>query len=196
VALNANASDLLLERRWPPQAFARLIDELAGASERLRFVLIGGPDEREYLEREIAARVSPEVRGRVGIAAGTLSLFETMGLLQRCAVLVTNDSGPMHFAFALGVPVVSLWGPGLPAHYGPLPGMPGRVLYAGIYCSPCLYHTEPAPCRGENLCMQLISVGEVKAAAAEILGLPAVEVPPVSGKRILPVLGVASRADR
>jgi ADP-heptose:LPS heptosyltransferase len=197
LALNANASDLLLERRWTARNWSRLIEHLAERESRLRFLLIGGPDEKEYLEREIVAHVPEVLRSRVTIAAGTLSLFETMALLERCEALVTNDSGPMHFAFALGVPAVTLWGPGLPAHYGPLEGMNARVLYAGIYCSPCLYHTEPAPCRGDNQCMQAITVGEVEDAVADVIGLAA--GPPrrePSGKRILPVLGVVARADR
>lgn len=174
LAINANASDLLLERRWPPEKFAALLETLAGLDpEELVFVLIGSPGERAYLGREVLERLSPAARARTVLAAGELSLFETLALLEQCDALVTNDSGPMHFAFALGVPTVTLWGPGLPAHYGPLPGMRSRVLYEGIYCSPCLYHTEPPPCHGDNQCMQRIPVDAVARAVADLLDLPA-----------------------
>lgn len=197
IALNANASDLLLERRWPAAHFAALIRRLAPRDSRLRFVLIGGPDERAYLQEEIVARLEPGVGERVLLAAGELSLFQTMALLQQSEVLVTNDSGPMHFAFALGVPTVTLWGPGLPAHYGPLPGMRAEVVYRDLYCSPCLYHTEPAPCRGDNQCMQRISVTEVLRATARMLDLPVpVEPPPPpNGVGFVP-LGVVLRPER
>jgi ADP-heptose:LPS heptosyltransferase len=173
VAVNANASDLMLERRWPPERFVELIERLLCAGdETLRVVLIGSPDERPYLEREIAGRLSSPARVRVSVAAGRLSLFESIALLERCEALVTNDTGPMHFAFMMGVPTVSLWGPGLPAHYGPLPDTRARVLYRGIYCSPCLYHTEPPPCRGDNQCMKRIGADEVLDSVSALLDLP------------------------
>lgn len=196
VALNANASDLLLERRWPPASFAALVERLLELEPRLRFALIGGPDEREYLEREVVARLSPAARERTDVAAGRLSLFQTMALLQGCELLVTNDSGPMHFAFALGVPAVTLWGPGLPEHYGPLPGMPAAVVYRDLYCSPCLYHTEPAPCRGDNQCMQRITVDDVLRPAAQMLGLPVPTAAVAPVPTALIPLGVVLRPDR
>lgn len=198
LAVNANASDLLLERRWPPEQFAALLEEMTSAGEGVRVVLIGSPDEREYLERELLARLSPPAQARTALAAGRLSLFETLALLQQCDALLTNDSGPMHFAFALGVPAVTLWGPGLPAHYGPLEGMPARVLYQELYCSPCLYHTEPPPCGGDNQCMQRIRVADVLQAVRELLGLPAAPRPLVvlEPQRVPQApLGVVLRAD-
>jgi heptosyltransferase-2 len=78
--------------------------------------------------------------------AGELDLAEIVAFVARAAAVVTNDSGPMHIAGALGTPFVALFGPTHP-DLGFAPGYPGgTVLHAGLSCSPCSFHGE-RPCR-------------------------------------------------
>jgi ADP-heptose:LPS heptosyltransferase len=112
--------------------------------------------------------VSESVRDRTAVAAGTLSLPGALALMTRGALLLTNDSGPLHLAWALGVPTVSLWGPGTPRSYGPL-GEGHTVITRDVPCSPCLYFTDRPPCGGVNVCMTSILEEEVIAACEERL---------------------------
>jgi heptosyltransferase-2 len=78
--------------------------------------------------------------------AGTIGLAETVAVITRFKALVTNDSGPMHIAGALGIPFVAMFGPTHP-DLGFDPGYPsGTVLHSGARCSPCSVHGEK-PCR-------------------------------------------------
>ena len=97
--------------------------------------------------------------------AGRTSLGELIGVFKRLALFVTNDSGPLHIAAALGVPTVSFFGPETPVLYGPK-GRDSLIFYKGIYCSPCLsvFNAKTAPCKGQNICMQSICSDEVLEA--------------------------------
>ena len=92
-----------------------------------------------------------------------------VGLLSRATVLVSNDTGPVHLASALSVPVLALFGPNTPVLYGPLsPG--SRAFFRALPCSPCLT-TESyrsSPCR-IHTCMASLSTGEVVAALEALL---------------------------
>ena len=102
------------EARWPVGGFAALADRLAPAGARL--VVTGGPEERA-----LAGAVAAASRARPTpvVAAGALGLGALSALLQRAALLVTNDSGPMHVAAAAGCPLVALFGPTDPRAFGP-----------------------------------------------------------------------------
>ena len=94
-----------------------------------------------------------------------LPLREFMGVLKRCQLLICNDSGPMHIATALGVPVVAIFGPTEPAWFGPLGPNNRVVIQSGFWCRPCFDY-----CRfDEPYCMRVITVNSVHAAAAETL---------------------------
>jgi ADP-heptose:LPS heptosyltransferase len=87
-------------------------------------------------------------------------------LLARAAVVVTNDSGPMHLAAALGAPTVGLFGPETPVMYAPL-GLEARALYRPPPCSPCInvHDNKVSSCIfGEPQCLVNIEVDEVLAA--------------------------------
>lgn len=156
VVVNVNASDLSTERRWPRQHFVSLLNAAVPTTGR-RFVLVGAPGEAGYV-REVYTALDPAVRERVLNLAGALSLDEFIALLKSADLCITNDSGPLHMAAALGVPTVSFFGPETPALYGPV-GPDHQIFYAGIYCSPCLnvYNAKRAMCAGDNRCMQAIS---------------------------------------
>jgi len=112
-------------KRWPTGHFAALVRPL---HERfgLATVLAGGPD---------AAALAPLIPTDLNLA-GQTSLRELTALLERATVVIANDSGPMHIAAALGVPLVTLFGPTNPVRTGPY-GRPLNVLRLDLPCSPC-----------------------------------------------------------
>jgi lipopolysaccharide heptosyltransferase II len=167
VVVNVNASDLCEERRWPADRFARLVERFPGeVAPADRFVFIGGAGEQAAV-REVLDRLPAPARATCLDVAGRTSQLDLVVLLRRAALLVSNDSGPLHLAAALGVPTISFYGPETPALYGPV-GDRHLVFYAGHWCSPCLsvYNAKIAMCRGENECMRRITLDDVVARAA------------------------------
>jgi ADP-heptose:LPS heptosyltransferase len=169
IVVNPNSSELRLERRWPSERFARVISDLLKALPTSRVMLIGAPHERAYTE-SLRDGVDEEARSRVHNTAGELSLGGLIRLIERSKLLITNDSGPMHFAFSVGTPTVSLFGPVEPGHYA-FPGDDSRhaILYQRVYCSPCVHHFDVAPCRGDNVCMKRIGHDDVLSMALSLL---------------------------
>jgi ADP-heptose:LPS heptosyltransferase len=166
LVINPNASDLMIERRWPVERFAALIGYLT-TRLKLPVLLIGSPSERAYVASLIEL-ISGAESARVHNLAGTLSLGGLLALLEHARCLITNDTGPMHMAWALATPSVCLFGPGDPAHYG-RSGAGVQILNHPVYCSPCLYETDEPPCRGNNICMQRIEVETVFASVQRIM---------------------------
>jgi ADP-heptose:LPS heptosyltransferase len=158
--VNPNASDLLLERRWPTNKYVDLVTQLARKGTQV--VLVGAKSETEYVQQIVGA-LPDDVRGRVLDTSGKLSLGALFALIKAAAVVVTNDTGPMHFSIALARPTVCLFGPVSPVHYG-VHRSNVEMLYHAVYCSPCAHELDEPPCAGNNVCMQLITVSEVMAA--------------------------------
>jgi len=157
IVINPNASDLLLERRWPDAYVIETITRLMSLGHQV--VLIGAKNERAYVQT-LMDRLSSELRQRVANIAGLLTLGELFAVLDRSACILTNDSGPMHMAIALERPTVCLFGPASPEHYGQeLPNV--TIFYDQVFCSPCLYEADQPPCNGNNVCMQRIKPGRV-----------------------------------
>jgi ADP-heptose:LPS heptosyltransferase len=164
--LNPNAGTLSLERRWPPSRFGALARRLA-LEDGLAVVLIGTVAEREHTEGAARAAGAPEDGARPINLAGELTTGMLVARLARAAVVVTNDSGPMHLAAALGAPTVGLFGPETPVMYAPL-GLEARALYRPPPCSPCInvHDNKVSSCIfGEPQCLVNIEVDEVLAAA-------------------------------
>jgi ADP-heptose:LPS heptosyltransferase/2-polyprenyl-3-methyl-5-hydroxy-6-metoxy-1,4-benzoquinol methylase len=165
VVINPNASDLLMERRWPAGHVRETIEVLVARGHDV--VLTGAQDERPYVE-ELIAGLSGAARERVTDTSGRLSLAELLALLEGAACVITNDSGPMHMALAFDRPTVCLFGPCDPAHYGTSKSNVA-ILYKGVLCSPCVHHTDEPPCGGDNVCMKRIAPAEVIAACEKLL---------------------------
>ena len=144
-----------LNKRWPLAHFAELIRRLALAREDLRFAIFGGAGDAALAE---ALDVTLPVRCLN--LAGKTSLPEMIEWLRRCAVVVTNDTGPMHLAAALGRPVVALFGPTNPLRTGPY-GQLDNALRAALPCAPCLrpecMHYEPLACLREIQPAQVVA---------------------------------------
>ena len=147
-------------KRWPWYA------ELATALEAPA-VVVGSKEDISLAEAVAAA--APD---RVHSAAGSLSLRASAALIQRAAVLVTNDSAPLHFATAVGTPVVALFGPTTPMFgFGPRGSRDRVVELEGLGCRPCSRHGPQVCPLGHHHCMRKLSVEEVQAAVLAILGL-------------------------
>ncbi|MBL8071161.1 MAG: lipopolysaccharide heptosyltransferase II [Nitrospira sp.] len=128
VAMNVSAR--WETKRWPAQHFAGVADRLSEA-HALPVVLIGGPAERPE-----SLAVTALMRTKAIDLTGQTPVGLLPGLLRRASVLVTNDSGPMHIAAAVGTPVVALFGPTDPVRTGPY-GMGHVVLSHAVECRPC-----------------------------------------------------------
>ena len=152
IVINPNASDLLLERRWPTESVLEAIHRLVSLGNQI--ALIGAPNEAGFVQ-SLFDKLAPEAQVHVLNTAGRLKLGELLALLQGAACVLTNDTGPMHMAIALERPTVCLFGPANPEHYGQdLPYV--DIFYAQVFCSPCLYEADEPPCNGNNVCMQRI----------------------------------------
>lgn len=132
------------------------------ACDGVRAVLTGAPDEIEYVAG-VTALLSVPARRRVINIAGKLSFEEFVASMDLYDFFVTNDSGPVHIAYAQGVDTISLWGVGRPSFYGPLIGN-HSIFYQYLPCSPCLYMftTETGQwCNHRGDCMLATEVDEV-----------------------------------
>ena len=151
-------------KRWP--YYPALAAALA---ERMPVVAIGSRDDAG-LGTEIVRAL--EAVGRSGSravsACGQLSLQESVALIARAAILVTNDSAPLHFASAVGTPIVAVFGPTIPEFgFGPR-GPHDRVVEVdGLPCRPCSHHGPPACPLGHHLCMKSLRVEDVLQAIEE-----------------------------
>jgi lipopolysaccharide heptosyltransferase II len=141
-------------KRWPASSFAALIDGLM--NDGLRSVLIGAPaDCAAAAEVVMAAQSSPAPLNLVG----RTDLPTLAGVLAKCHSLVTNDSGAMHFAAALGLPVIAMFGPTREHETHP-GGRHHAVLTHDVWCRPCMLKECPLTHR----CMTGITVRDVLAA--------------------------------
>jgi len=121
-----------LNKRWPAERFAELARSLATEHSDVRFAVLGSQDDQPLAET--VCRAAPE---RCVNLAGQASLPEMVEWLRRCDLMVTNDTGPMHVAAALGKPVVGVFGPTEPRRTGPY-GQLARVVQHPLPCVPCL----------------------------------------------------------
>jgi len=210
VVVNPNAGRLSLERRWPAASFAvlirRLIDE-----DGLSVALIGAPGEKAYtaevlrlVEQVEPVRTRPAPTSkqdpRAVNLAGAFGQAELCALLTGATVVISNDSGPMHLAAALGAPTVGLFGPETPLMYRPL-GHRVRVLYEPPVCSPCInvHDNKVATCiHGRPECLVNISVEAVLSATRSLLASAGADGSEHrSGWRVLPgEAGPGAEAER
>src|SRR5438094_2178145 len=164
ILLNPNASDLLPLRRWPPLRYVELARRLLERYPELFIVFTGAPAEAAP-NNQLADEVGSD---RVVRLAGKTTLRQLLVLYTRSAILVTNDSGPAHFASMTPIRVVALFGPETPALFAAR-SPNATALWAGIACSPCVnaYNNRQSVCRN-NLCMQAITVDDVFSEVTRI----------------------------
>jgi predicted lipopolysaccharide heptosyltransferase III len=158
-------------RRWPIPAFAAVASGLAARSPSRRILVTSGPSERAAADMVIAAARAglPErERDRI-LSCGEFSLAELRALVDGAALYIGGDSGPMHIAATSHVPIVSLYGPTLPARSAPwrAPHWPARAVEIdGLPCRPC----EQRVCvPGDFRCLTWIRPEQVLDAAEHAL---------------------------
>jgi len=168
VLINPNAGEMLPQRRWMPDRFLQLINRILATYDDVVVLITGAPHERVEAEK-LAAQARSD---RCVSVAGSLTLAELPALYSLAVFMVSNDSGPAHFAAASGLPTVVLFGPETPDLYRPLGN--SIAIYAGLACSPCVNvnnHRKSA-CT-DNVCMSAINVEQVfKAANACLTARP------------------------
>jgi lipopolysaccharide heptosyltransferase II len=154
-------------RAWHAERFAAVAANLA-RRHGAKVLLLGGQGDRPTLD-SMSRRVGPQAI----LPPEGQTIKEMAAVLERCHLLVCNDSGPMHVAVALRIPVVAVFGPGHPSRTGPYTDDRNfRVLYEGYPCSPCrqkfFEECIPAP-SGKPFCMEDISEETVERACGELL---------------------------
>lgn len=149
-------------KRWPLTSFAAVVDQLYGAHLG-PVVMIGGSEERLYTDKVRALTNSPFID-----LSGEVPLRCLPALLSKATAMITNDSGPMHIAAALGVPVIALFGPTSAIRTGPY-GAGHHVLAGQPSCSPCFSRI----CRHdpEIECLRLIKPTQVVEVARPLLAV-------------------------
>lgn len=151
VLINPNASELLIQRRWPQPYYVRLIKMILDKCPRALVLITGDPREREEA-RQLKEEVAND---RCVNFAGKVSFAQLPPLYSVCEFMVTNDSGPGHFAAVTDMPTFVIFGPETPALYGSLGK--STPIFAGLACSPCVNasnHRKTA-CK-DNVCLQVI----------------------------------------
>ena len=154
-------------KRWLPERFAEVTEQLCRTIRESReqqvSVVIFGAKGEERLGQEIAARLS----SRSLVLSGTTTIRELMAAVKRCAMLLTNDTGPMHIASAFQVPVVAIFGPTDWRTTSPF-GSAHAIVREPVDCAPCLLRECPI----DHRCMTRVSVEQVyEAATKQVPGL-------------------------
>jgi len=145
-------------KAWPPERFREFLRRWSENRPASAVLLLGSAAERERTAAMAAG--SP---GRVLDLAGSLTLRQSIAVLSRCRLFIGNDSGMMHVAAALGLPLAVLFGPTEPGRTAPLASR-SRLLHHGADCAPCRHRD----CPSDHRCMTTIGVEEVLAAALEL----------------------------
>jgi lipopolysaccharide heptosyltransferase II len=160
-------------RRWPEPSFAALASGLVTAAPDRWVLVTGGPSDRDATARVIAEtrRLAGDAATRI-VDAETLSLIELRAVVDRAALYVGGDSGPLHVAGTSDVPVVGLYGPTLPERSAPWRprSIPTASVDVGILpCRPCHQRVcEP----GDFRCLIGVSADRVLDASERLLGTP------------------------
>ncbi|MDP2940847.1 MAG: lipopolysaccharide heptosyltransferase II [Candidatus Omnitrophota bacterium] len=147
---------------WLPERFAEAADKLS-RKFGFKVFIIAGPKDIEKAKAVAEKMLTPAVN-----LAGRTSVAQLASLLKRCRLFISNDSGPVHIASAVGVPVISIFGrnqKGLsPLRWGPV-GEKDKALHQEVGCIECLAHN----CLKEFACLKAITVDDVLKAADEML---------------------------
>ena len=158
-------------RRWPIDSFIAAIAHVASAHDRRRVIVTAGPSEPDAVRTVVeGARTRlGAMAGRV-LQCGDFPLADLRALLDRAALFIGGDSGPLHIAATTAIPIVGLYGPTLPVRSGPWrsPSLVTEAVDVGeLPCRPCDQRVcEP----GDFRCLTGITPDAVAAAAARALG--------------------------
>ena len=157
ILINPNSSDIFPLRKWPLDYFAQLCEKLLKEMPSCWLVITGVASEQrdaQYIKQRLPNPRCVDFTGKTNFR-------ELLALYSIARIMVTNDSGPPHFASLLRLPTVVLFGPETPRLYGPL-GDHHKDLYAEFACSPCVsvYNGKKSPCQ-DNRCLKAIIPDQV-----------------------------------
>lgn len=154
-----NIGSAVKTKRWAPERFAEVADVLTAKGYKV--VFFGG-----RMDADIVKEAAKFMKNKPIIATGCFTIGQLAAAMQRCSLLITNDSGPMHIAISQKVPVAALYGPSSAELYGP-------------YTKKAIVVTAIPPCKGceskmkheceDMQCMERLTVEQVVAAAKKLL---------------------------
>lgn len=155
-----------LVKQWPEERFAETAQRLI-AERGATIVFTGSPQDRNMVQRAMRGLPSSHVID----ASGETSLLTVAAVLERLALFITGDTGPMHLARTVGTPIVAVFGPSDPRRYAP-DGPLDRVIRVDLPCSPCnRIRNPPARCTGRSPdCLTSIDVARVLGGVDDVLG--------------------------
>lgn len=179
IAFNIGAS--WLTKRWVDTYFAACADRFIRKGYDVAF--FGGPTDVPIVEKCLAYMKEKE-SPRIHVFTGKVSLTVLAGLLRRCSLFLTTDSGPMHVGVAMHVPVISMFGASPVPTFYPYDSR-DIAIKSPEYCHPCGLHKCPRKGEGYMGCMKHIPVNIVMKYAEELLsvyhGEPAFRLPADTG---------------
>lgn len=151
-------------KRWFPERFAEIakwfIKDTGGS-----VVITGGMSEREIAD-DVIKNIDCKLRGNVNNLSGKTTLRDLIALISECDLYLSNDSGPMHIAYAVGTPLVALFGSTDPRLTGPI-GESSKVIKANVDCNPCFRRD----CKRDMMCMYGIDSDDVYLALKDFFPL-------------------------
>ena len=175
ILVNPNSSDIFPLRKWPLASFADLSQRLLTERPNCWLVITGIASEKADA-RFICDRLQ---NPRCIDFTGKTTFRELLALYSSASLMVTNDSGPAHFAALLALPTVVLFGPETPRLYSPM-GNHYKAIYTALPCSPCVsvYNGKKSSCT-DNRCLKTISVQQVLTTILALLDTREFEPPPL-----------------
>lgn len=151
-------------KKWPAEHFHQLISILLAETSHV-ISLIGSANDAELC----ASIIPKDHKGRVLNLAGTMSLNQTIAYLEHSALLIANDSAPIHLASLVNCPTIAIFGPTHPAFgFGPLSDQ-SIIMQKDLYCRPCSIHGQKSCPLGTHACMQEIMPREIADQALKYL---------------------------
>jgi lipopolysaccharide heptosyltransferase II len=124
-----------LNKRWPAEYYAAVVRDLSSGRPGLRFAVLGSAEDRP-----LAEKICATANDRCLDLTGALSLPEMIEWIRACSLMVSNDTGPMHVAAAVGTPLLGIFGPTHPSRTGPY-GQLANVVRSQVSCAPCMTDT-------------------------------------------------------
>jgi heptosyltransferase-2 len=145
-------------KAWLPERFREVLMDWQKSHPDTEILLLGRPGESDKI-----SGIAAGMRGHIHNLAGRLTLRETIIILANCRMIICNDSGLMHIASSLKIPVLAIFGPTEANKTSPL-AEPYRLLHHGADCAPCRHRACPT----DHRCMTAVTSAEVLAAAEEL----------------------------
>jgi heptosyltransferase-2 len=172
VLIGAGSGWFTRARRWPPERFAEVGRQLRDTRGLTPLVLSGLAPE----EHDLARRVASEIGAHARVVLPAPSPQALGAFIRRCALVVANDSGPVHVATAVGTPVVAIFGPSNDRAWGPYPPQlpQHQVAREVVACSPCIHRGHsfgtPQGCPART-CLAILEPSSVLDAVTRALQL-------------------------